>query len=380
MNRLQEIEKRLADIQTELAADGADIEKLSAEVDALIVERKALIDKNERRQKVLESIANNDIPTNTVAAPFVQAPEQRTYDASSPEYRSAYLKNLMGATLTEVEQRAMTAADAGGTLPVQTLNKVEAKLTQTAPLINEIELLHVPGYVAIGVETVRTDAELHNENAELNPAPDRLVEVKLGGYEIIKLIPISAKVSTMTVDAFENWLVDNLTESIAYKIENYLINGTGSGQPQGVEYANTWTNNTNAIKWAGASLAVSDIVKAIALLPGVFDAGAKILMKKSTLWNNVMPLRKDAEAPIVREAGGKYYVYGYEVILSDFVTAGVIYIGNFKKIYGNFAKDITFASSAISGFRSNSTDYRADCLFDSKVAVPGAFVKLAATL
>jgi len=221
---------------------------------------------------------------------------------------------------------------------------------------------------------------LHSENGNIDASDDKTLSVSLGGFEIVKLISISAKTAAMTINAFEQWLVDNITESIGYKIESYLVNGTGSSQPQGVEYANTWTDDTNGIAWAGASLAAVDLTQTVGLLAAVYDRNAKFLMKKSTFWTSVYPLRDDAKAPIVSYANGKYYIFGYEVMFSDYVTAGVVYLGDFKKIYANFAQDVIFASSAISGFRSNSTDYRGACLFDSKIALGGAFVKCAASL
>ena len=59
------------------------------------------------------------------------------------EYRSAYLKHLRGAEMTEAEKRAFTVSGAGSVIPVETANEIIKKLKDQAPLLNEITLLNV---------------------------------------------------------------------------------------------------------------------------------------------------------------------------------------------------------------------------------------------
>ena len=51
-----------------------------------------------------------------------------------------------------------------------------------------------------------------------------------------------------------------------------------------------------------------------------------------------------------------------------------------KRIVGNLAEDMRVDSSKDSGFAYNAIDYRGTCIFDSKVAIGEAFVKIAASL
>jgi len=59
----------------------------------------------------------------------------------------------------------------------------------------------------------------------------------------------------MSINAFEAWLIDNLTDGIAYTIENWIVNGTGSNQATGIGKAATWTAETNKVKCAAATKA-----------------------------------------------------------------------------------------------------------------------------
>ena len=81
---------------------------------------------------------------------------EKMLDHSSEEYRSAWLKNLQGKELNEVEKRALT----GGTsaLPEATANKVVEILVDSVPLLNEVTLFRMPGSVNIAVEVTSPGA------------------------------------------------------------------------------------------------------------------------------------------------------------------------------------------------------------------------------
>lgn len=375
--RLAEIRDRLKEIRGLIQNDvKANVDELEKEIRDLNTER----DELERRQEITRKLNAGEVIPN---ASNIENP--LTARAAEPDgeklYRSAWLKSLMGRGLDDAEKRAIDSADVPGAVPTQTASEIIRKLKQLVPLLNEVTLLHVPGNVTFAVEGTKNAASLHTENAEISASDDTLVSVTLAGFEIVKLIRISATVRTMTINSFEAWLVDMLTESLAEKIEDYLVNGSGSAQPEGVSYAATWVDGTNARAWAGASLAAVDIHAGIGCLPGGYDRNAKFLMAKKTLWANVMPIRDDSKAPIVKEDGrGGYIIHGYPVMLSDKVANGVIYLGDYKKIVANLAEDMNVKSSEHSGFTANAIDYRGTCIFDSKVAVGEAFVKIAASL
>ena len=376
IKRMNEIKARRAEIRGIVEAGGeADLDALTTELRSLDTEMSTL----EARKALIDGINNGSVPASTIPNPL--APTSRGAEDTERVYRSAYFKNLLGQTLTEAESRAIASSDVPGAIPTDTANEIIRKLKQLVPMLNEVTLLHVAGNVSIAVEGAKNAATLHSENAEINASDDTLVTVTLAGYEIVKLVRISKTVRTMTISAFESWLVDMITESLGEKIEDYLVNGDGSSKPKGVANAATWVDDTNGIAWAGASLANVDLTEGIALLPGGYDRNAKFLMSKKTLWANVMPIRDDGKAPIVKEDGkGGYVIHVYPVIMSDKVANGVIFLGDYKKIVANLAQEITVASSEHSGFTHNAIDYLGTCIFDSDVAVPEAFVKIAASL
>lgn len=394
MKTLAEIDARLAEIRSAIQAPDADLNALQTEMNSLLEERARVVAAAEQRRAMLDAIANGTAQgvTPPAGTPDNQGSEERDVLAT-PEYRSAFLHHLMGiplnaaerAAMEEAEQRAAltsAAASAGAAIPTETQNEIVRRLAQVAPLIGEITLFNIPGNVTIAVESATTtDGAYHAEGNAASEASDTLIAVNLTGFEAIKLLSISAKVKYMTVNAFEAWLVDNLTDGIAYLIENWIVNGTGTNQATGINAAATWTAETNKIKTAGATPTYAEVCSLISLLPGVYDRNAKFIMSKKTLWQKFMPIRDDGKAPIVKgEGAGQFYIMGYPVLLTDKVTTlGDAFFGDPKTYYGNFAENITVEKSEHSSFRSNLTDYRGTAIFDGKPTVPDGFVKMSLT-
>ena len=370
---LKEIEKRLSEIKEELESPEADIDALNKEVDNLIEERKKIIEKAEERKKTLERI--KEIPLEA-GEHVVKKEEERAFGRDSKEYRSAYLKKIRGLELSEVEKRAFTSnsASAGAAIPTQTANEIIKKMKQYAPLLEEITLLQVSGNVKFAVEDTVADAEMHAENGAITPTTDKLKEVTLGSYEITKLVQVSKTVATMSIDAFEAWLVDMIAEKVSEKINSYLVNGTGENQPTGIEKTNTWGADNSITVGASASLTSKNVQDLIGLLNGAYDKNAKFLMNKKTLFTDFMPLQDNSKNSIVTVQGNKYFVYGYPVQLDDNVATHDAYLGDLKKIIGNLSEAINI----VFGFdiNTNSFKYLGCAMFDSKTAVPEAFVKL----
>lgn len=374
MTRLQEIEQRLSAIREEMNADGANLDALNSEVDSLISERNAIRTEVEKRKGILNKIGSGALGSGE---PIAQPEEQRSFDVSSPEYRSAFFKKLRRLELTETEKRAFSsgASSAGAVIPTQTANEIIKKLKQHAPLLGEITLLQVAGNVKFAIENAKTDAAIHTENATITAGTDTFTTVTLGGYEIVKLVQISDTVSTMSIDAFESWLTDMLAEKIGEKIGVCLVNGTGASEPAGVASATTWGDTNSITVTEAGSLTAANVQALIGLLDGVYDANAKFLMSKKTLFTDFMPLQDNSKNSIVTVEGKDYFVYGYPVMLESNVAIHEAYLGDFKKIVGNLSEDIVVKSDF--DIDTNSNKFLGVALFDSKVADSDAFVKLA---
>lgn len=376
--KIEDINKRCEEIQAELSKEeitAEEVEQLEKEVEQLSEERKALVEQAEKRAKVLAKVVNekNEIETN----PMEERKEKKKMEEkniyASAEYRSAYIKNLLGRELNEEETRAFTSANAGSVMPTETQNEVLKKLSQYAPMLDEITLLNVPGNVTFAVEGTKVEGTIHTENASITPDGDVLVSVTLGGYEVTKLIQVSKTVEKMSISAFETWLIDMIAEMVGAKIEDQIFNGTGSSQAKGINKI-TWAATNSVTIAKGGSITADNVRTLVGLLPGGYDNGAKFYMTKKTLFNRVMGLQDNAKHDLVKEVNGTYYIYGYAVKLSDKAPADEIILGNAKKYVGNLAEEVNVVKDF--DINTNSNKYLGCALFDGKPAIEEAFVKI----
>lgn len=379
--RIKEIEARLAAIKKEIEERGdamkaEEIDALEKETKELTEERAGLIAAAEKRNGILDNIAKG---AGIVSRTFEQKQDNADPDDpfGTPEYRSAWLKNLRRLPLTDAEKRAYAnASDTGAeVVPTQTANEIISKVKKLAPMLNEVTLLHVKGAVKFAVEGTNNDAAIHKENAAITAAADTLTTVTLTGYEIIKLVQISDTVMTMSIAAFESWIVDMLAEAIARKVEDFFINGTGSSQPKGIDKANTWGAENSVTVTKAGSLTAANVQTLIGLLNAGYDRNAKFAMSKKTLFTDFMPLQDNSKNHIVTVQGNNYFVYGYPVLLSDYVKEHEAFLGDFKKVCANLAENINVKNAY--DIDTNSYKYSGIAIFDCTPAIGEAFVKLA---
>ena len=379
--RIKEIEARLAAIKKEIEERGdamkaEEIDALEKETKELTEERTGLIAAAEKRNGILDNIAKGG---GVSVRSFGKKEEDNTDPDDpfgTPEYRSAWLKNLRRLPLTDAEKRAYANASGTGAevVPTQTANEIISKVKKLAPMLNEVTLLHVKGAVKFVVEGTNNDAAIHTENAAITPAADTLTTVTLSGYEIVKLVQISDTVMTMSIAAFESWIVDMLAEAIARKVEDFFINGTGTSQPKGIDKANTWGATNSVSVGASASLTAANVQTLIGLLNAGYDRNAKFVMSKRTLFADFMPLQDTSKNHIVTVQGNSYFVYGYPVLLSDYVKEHEAFLGDFKKVCANLAESINVKNAY--DIDTNSYKYSGIAIFDCQPAIGEAFVKL----
>lgn len=372
---IEDVEKRMNEIRS-IDLDKADnIEELTKEVDALTERRNALKEDASAKKELRAKIAEGAVQTTAIDKPK----ENRTMNLTkenyraSEEYRSAFLNNLMGRQLNEEQRAALTLAGVDPVVPEVTQNNIIKKVKEYAPILSEITLLNVNGAVKLSVEGTVAGADTHAENGEITASTDTLVEVTLSTYEVTKLIQISDSVKTMTINAFESWLVDNLSESIAIKIESLIWNGTGSAQAKGI---NTITfDAAHKVEVAkSASLTAQNVFDLFGKLKTGYARGAKIYMNRKTLFSDFLPLVDKAKNDLVVSTGGTYYVLGTPVELTDSIADHEAILCNPKKYVANMPESTNIKQS--DDLRHNAYLYLGVAQFDGKPALDEAFVKL----
>ena len=370
---IDEVENRMKEIRALNLDEVSNIDELTKEVEALEQRQSELKAETEAKRELRNKILNGDVETKEIEKTKEYRNMEFTKEnyLSSKEYRSAFLKKLQGKELSEVETRAYAMSGADAIVPESMQKDILSKVKEYAPILQDITLLHVNGAVKFAVEGTNTSADVHAENATISGASDTMVEVVLSAYEITKLIQISASVKAMSIDSFEAWLVDMLVEAIAMKVEALIFNGTGSAQPKGIN-ATTW-NATNSISVAKASATTAqNIYDLFALLKSGYKA--KAYMNRTTLFADLLPLRDSSKHELVTREGDRYFLLGAPIELTDSVNAHEILLGDSKKVVANLAEEIGVKSAY--DINTNSYKYLGVAVFDAKLAIEEAFVKL----
>ncbi|ARJ51323.1 MULTISPECIES: phage major capsid protein [Staphylococcus] len=384
---LEDIETRAGEIRGTIENDPeADVTKLNIEIEGLNQAKENI---KEKEQEQVENRSYNPI----TGQQFKQNNEVQNNNVfGTEEYRSAFFKKMLGQELSDVEQRSFnhamdiqksehradeftSSSNASAVIPEQTLNEVIRRARTQGGLLANVRSFNMPTKIRIPISTPQERAEWHTEGAKVEADKVVTTAVSFEANEIIKIFSISVKAKTMSISAFESYLVEELTNCVVEAIEYALINGTGNNQGQGILTGITW-NDENSLELTGK---YTDFTKALGMLKRGYAQNAKFAMSNATLYNTVYGVQDGNKRPIFvqdaqRENVG--YIFGKPVIIDDNIEDGTILLGDFNYIGYNLPQGIMLESSRESSFRSGLIDYRAMAVADTRVLVDDAFVKL----
>ena len=193
--RLQAIEARKLELRSDLENSEKDInlEEVNTELDTLNAEEVQIKEEIKVEEETRSNLVKGfDKGFKKVEEPLEKKGKNMEQENifESKEYRAGFLKQLQGKKLNEVEERAMTsAADSVGVMvPTVTQDLIMKQVEQSAPLLQEIELLRVNGNVTFAIEADATDANVHVEGATITEDGDVLIPVSLSSYEILSIL------------------------------------------------------------------------------------------------------------------------------------------------------------------------------------------------
>lgn len=389
---IDEIETRAAAIDKEIDSNPeVDIEALNIELRGLKEARENALLKRDRNR-------GDGKHGGFMLRDALSTDERRAFGddvTGTPEYRNAFFKHLLGRPMEDVERAAFDTAlrnaetradkftsssDAAAVIPTQTLDEVVRKAGTQGGLISACRAFSIPSNVAVPVGTPANAASWHTEGAAVETEKVTPTSVTFGGYELMRIFSISAKVRSMSIPAFESYLVDELTASIMAAIDNAIVNGTGSGQGTGILSSITWDATNSVTVAAGSAISYRDVVEAVALLNRGYANGAMWAMNNATLYRSFYGLQDTTKRPVfISDPQGEHIgkILGFDVVVDDYIPDNVAILGNFGQYMAyNLPEGIAVEASRESSFKKGLIDYRALAIADCKPIVPEAFVKL----
>src|SRR5699024_9310075 len=217
---------------------------------------------------------------------------------------------------------------------------------------------NIPTNISVPIGTPHDKAQWHVEGAAVETEKVTTAKVDFKGYEIIKIFSISAAAKKMTVQAFESYLIEELTNCVMEAIADALVNGDGQGKGTGLIAGIAWDED-NSLELTGN---YTDFTSALAKLKRGYSANAKFAMNNATLYNKVYALVDENKRPIFiadpkNESVGR--ILGKEVNIDDNIEDDVIVLGDFNYMGYNMPQGLMLEVSRESSFKSGLVDYRA---------------------
>ena len=362
---VEQLEERKGAIVAELDNEGADLDALEEEVRAIKAELEAREAEEAKKAEVREAVASGE---GEVIKTFVEERKvmERNFDIDSAEYRTAWVKNLMGKELDVEERAAITGTDA---IPTETLNKIINVLKENA-LLGKIDMLQIPGYVKIPIYATNNDA---NWTDTATDSQDVIGSITLQPKQLIKTIEVPATVDKMSISAFEQYITEALANKIESALQKAVIAGTGSTEPVGILTAATAKTGT----FTKAAVTKADLLSIMGNLDADYQNGACWVMPSKVFFAEVMAIADHNDFTNVND-GFTYKLFGKDVVLDDNAkvsTKDAILYGQPKAYHMNLGEGVTVDKDMSVGFRSNSAVYRGVCLADGNLDNAAAFVK-----
>lgn len=395
---IENIEKRAAQIKGEINTDpNADIVSLNIEIEGLNQAKENIKEKEKQSGQVNQSTTPGEARNqfNPITSENFnrtdRVPENDIF--SSKEYRSAFFKSMLGKKLTDIEERTFnrameivdsekradsfsTTTNSAAVLPTQTLNEIISKARKMGGLISECRNFNIPTNLKVPIGTPSSKAKWHTEGANVETEKPDLAYVGFNGYEIIKIFSISAAAKKMSIEAFESYIIEELTNCVMECIAESLVSGTGVEQGTGIISGITW-DSSNSITIT--DITYEDFTKALSMLKRGYSSNAKWAMNNATLYKQVYSILDTTGRPImITDPKNELitYILGKEVVIDDNIPDDTIILGNFKYLGYNIPDGIVVETSRESSFKSGLIDFRAMAIADTKPLVGEAFVKL----
>lgn len=287
-----QLEERANQILTEMTADGADLSALRNEASAIREERAARAAEAQRRE-IRSAIADGAGNTVSRLAAIVNS-EVRHYDETSPEYRSAWLKNLattqdgvrhLGELTTE-ERAAFitTTANSGSVVPQVIANEIIDLMDSRAPIYQDAYKTYMSQGFGVPRRTGITKGDskgVAEGTANGDDEQNAFNLLPLDGVEIKKHVVQSRKMKFKSIDAFQAWLVKELGERQTVAKENLCIARMKGAAPEGgsavADAGIAAANKNNAVPRTDAGIR--------AMLALVKGAEKTIYANSNTIWN-----------------------------------------------------------------------------------------------
>ena len=227
-----------------------------------------------------------------------QQPGQADDPTNTAEYRSAFRDFVMRGVVIPAEVRANTmTTDVTSVIPTVVINKIIEKMDEVGTILNLVTRTSYAAGVEIPTSATKPVATWVSEGAGSDKQKKTTGKITFTYFKLRCEVSVSMEVHTMSLEAFETKLAENVANAMVKAIEAAIINGTGAGQPKGILAAEVPAEQTITIPAAGWDY--ETLCKAEGAVPETAEGTAVWCMSKKNFMA-CLAMTDDKGQPIAR--------------------------------------------------------------------------------
>ena len=370
----EQLETARGEIRSHINDEGADIAALTALVDAIEARATELRTAEEARRALAGRVASGEIGTTSRA---MGAPESRRYTAASAEYRTGFLRLMLGQELSREERSAVdyvaTTGDSTNhtsyVMPTTMVDRIWELIDEAHVIMGDIDtyrtgtILEMPLHSAIS----QGDAATEDENAANDDEINVYGQIKLTGKDFSKHVNISYAMAKMSIDAFEAFLTKELADRLGAVMAADVV----------AQVMSDYDSSNNAVTTASSGkIAFTDVAGTLAKLKNAVGR-CTIYGSRATIYKYLVGMVDSTGRPIYQpnaQAGAEGTLVGFPVKTEDAITGDKLLIGFPRAVIGNMIQDIMVESDR--DIKKHVITYAGYARFECKLGAPKAFATL----
>lgn len=290
--------------------------------------------------------------------------ERELFNKFNPDFQNAYTHDT---TNTEV------------LIPETVAEGIWKRAEENYPLYADARKYNVRGKFTIKkhVSIDAGDAAWYTEGTPTEDEQNTFGELVLDGHELAKAVTVTWKLQAMAVEDFIPFITEELGDRIGAALGVAAAQGTGEGQPRGVETALLEESGTPQVVTYSEDnpLSYQHLTQAMGLIHSSYLSGAAIYANNATIWGQLANLMDNDGRPLFIPdvtSGGVGRMFGLPIKPDAGVSEGSIIIGNANRgLVFNVSEPMSVMTEQ--HVKSRTTDYTAYTVVDGDVIDEKAF-------
>lgn len=311
---------------------------------------------------------NMPVPSNvqnimTGAGNIVDQTEEKNQEelnVDSNVYREAFFNKLMGNEVTNEQERAfmnvnpklqnaLTGESTPIVVPTTTSSKIWRKVGELYPFYQDCFKMSVRGNFELVKEKASSDAKWYDEATPTDDGNEELEKYQLTGCELARSIDVSWKLKKMSMDDFENYIIEKMAKKMGAALGYASVQGKGKPtasehkpEPLGVATALQQTGNEDRVVEYTTAPTYSNLTTLFSKVKSAYKKTA--YATNDFIWNVLANIKDKNDRPyFVPDAtsGGVGRLFGAVVKEDDSVPADMLLLGDASAYTMNFNEDIT---------------------------------------